>query len=100
QEVAVDVLKEQRPVVFAPVALARLAHGTGRWIGPECPVIRLAVVIAREAEAGGEDEDQHGRRERKPRWPPAWAIGMNPGVAALRVEDQRRMKGRDVRSDG
>src|SRR5262249_47326663 len=95
------VLDQQRPAVLAPVALARFTH-RARWgIGPERAIVRLAVVVAGEAEHRGEDQDQHrGRKtEWKPARPPARLLGLNPGMVTLGVVDQRRMKRRQVRSD-
>ena len=52
QEVAVDVLEDERKRSLAAVALARLADGAVRRIGPERLVVRAAIVVAGEAEAG------------------------------------------------
>ena len=58
QEVAVDVLDDERKESFTPVALSRLAHGTVGRIGPEALVIRAPVVVAGEAEPGGKGKNQ------------------------------------------
>ena len=50
QEVAMDVLQDERKRVLAPVARARLADGARRRIGPERLVVRAAVVVAGEPE--------------------------------------------------
>ena len=61
QEVAMDVLQDQREVALAPVVLARLADGAVGRIGPEGFVVGAAIVIAGEAEAAGKRQDEHGR---------------------------------------
>src|SRR5713226_4578184 len=53
EEVAMDVLHDQREGPLATIMLAWFAHGAGRWIGPESLVVRAAVVVASEPEAGG-----------------------------------------------
>src|SRR5215471_4870334 len=51
QEVAMHVLDDKRKGPLAKVALARLAHGAGRRISPECLVIRSPVVITGDPES-------------------------------------------------
>src|SRR5262245_25972467 len=77
EEVAMDVLHDQWKVTFAPVALARLADGTGRRVGPERLVVGAAIVVTRQTKSTGRPEDQHGRRDpdRQPR-----GLGAEPGV--------------------
>src|SRR5436190_2613314 len=58
QEVAVDVLQDQREPRLARVPGVRLGDRTGGRREPERAVVRLAVVVAGEPEAKGEDEDQ------------------------------------------
>ena len=55
QEVAMDVLQDERERVLAPVARSRFTDRARRRIGPERLVVRAAVVVAGEAEAGGEE---------------------------------------------
>ena len=71
EEIAVDVLEDQRERVLAAVALARLADGAGRRVGPERLVVGAAVVVAGEAEAARRPEDQQRRRKRQRAGPPA-----------------------------
>src|SRR5579884_3742436 len=51
QEIAMDVLNEQRAEAFAPVALARLTNSAVGRIGPERLVVGTAIVVASHAEA-------------------------------------------------
>ncbi len=71
QEVAMDVLQDQRETNARPVALARLADRAGRRVGPERLVVGAAVVVAGEPEQPRRPEDQQRRRERQPAGPPA-----------------------------
>ena len=66
QQVAMDVLQDQRERVLAPVALARLADRAGWRIGPERLVVGAAVVIAGESEERRDRQDEQSRREREP----------------------------------
>ena len=52
QEVAMEILQDQRKASFAEITLARLADRTRRRIGPERLVIGAAVVVAGEPERG------------------------------------------------
>src|SRR5438105_4247968 len=70
EEVAVDVLQDERERALAEVALAWLAHRARRRIGPECLVVRAAVVVAGHAEAAGGPQDEQGGRERQRHRPP------------------------------
>src|SRR5687767_6184252 len=66
EEVAVDVLKDQRETRLTRVLFVRLGHSTRRRREPEGAVVRLAVVVAGQPEAEGEGEDQQRRRQRPP----------------------------------
>ena len=66
QQVAVDVLQDERKRVLAAVARARLADGAGRRIGPERLVVGAAVVVAGQPEERRDRQDQQRRRERQP----------------------------------
>src|SRR5437762_6446386 len=70
KEVAVHVLHDERKGTFAPVALARFAESAGRWVGPECFVIRASIIIAGEPESTGRPKNKEGWREEHPAWPP------------------------------
>ena len=75
---------------LAAVAAVRVGHGAGRRRPPEGAVVGLAVVVAGEPEAEGEDQDEQGRR--------VVPEGQRPeGVAAghAAVGDARRIEGRD-----
>ena len=90
EEVAVDVLQDQREPGLAAVAAVGVGHAAGRRRQPEGPVVGLAVVVAGEAEAEREDEDQQRRR--------VVPEGQRPeGVAARHaaVGDAGRVEGRD-----
>ena len=50
QELAVQILKNQRKTALAPVGFARLANSARGRIGPKRFVISAAVVVAGEAE--------------------------------------------------
>ena len=80
KEIAVEILQDEWELRLAAVFMARLAHGTGRWIKEEGPVIRFPVVIARHAETQRKRQDQQRRRIR-------------PHPAGI---DQWRIKGRKI----
>ena len=61
EEVAVQVLAQQREPGLTRVAAVRLGHGAGGRRDPERPVVGLAVVVA------GEPEQQQERQRRAPR---------------------------------
>ncbi len=63
QKVAMHVLQDEGEAALTPVALSRLAHGTGRRIGPKSFVVGPAVVIAGDAKPARCPEDQQGRRK-------------------------------------
>ena len=65
QEVAVDVLQDEREGPLAQIALPRLADGAVRRIGPERLVVRAAVVVAGDPEQPGKRQDDQRRRERQ-----------------------------------
>jgi hypothetical protein len=56
QEVAVDVLHDERERSLTPVRLARLADGAARRILPERLVVGAAIVITGEPEAARRPE--------------------------------------------
>src|SRR3954466_1400347 len=53
-----DVLQHEREIALAEIRFAWLADGAPRRISPERLVVGPAVVVAREAEAGGKWKDQ------------------------------------------
>ncbi len=59
EEVAMDVLNDQREVALAQILLARLAHGAVGRVGPEGFVVGAAIVVAGDAEAAREYQDDH-----------------------------------------
>src|SRR5215207_1190664 len=79
QEVAVNVLYDQRKGGLAAVLFPGLAHGAGRGIGPEGLVIRPAVVVAGQPEEPGEWQDEESGREYQPTGPPL-GLGSEPDV--------------------
>src|SRR5579859_1005560 len=80
EKIAMKVLQDEREPGFAPiVAMCRLTHGASRRVHEKRAVISLAIVVAGDAEAERERQDQQGRRK----MPPA------------KVE-QRRVKGREI----
>src|SRR5215831_11577613 len=81
--VAMDVLQNQREPGLATVLVAQLAHRTRRRIQEERAVVGLAVVIAGNAEAQGDAQNQQSRRKRPP--------------VVLRI-DQWGIKGREIRT--
>ena len=90
EEVAVDVLEDQREAGLAAVAAVGVGHRAGRGRPPEGPVVGLAVVVAGEAEAEREDQDEQRGR-------PA-PEGQGPeGVAARHAAlgDAGRVEGRN-----
>src|SRR6478609_1140007 len=58
EEVAVNVLDYEREVSLAAIALARLADGAVRWIGPEALVVRSPIVVAGETESGRKGQNE------------------------------------------
>src|SRR5262245_29126350 len=70
EEVAVEVLEEEREGALAAIAAARLADRAGRRVGPERLVVGAAVVVAGETEAARSPQDQERGRERHPAGPP------------------------------
>ena len=98
QEVAVDVLEDQRERALAAVALARLADGAGRRIGPERLVVGAAVVIAGEAEAAGRPAESAAPARTAAA--PATTPGLGPNQACGDVaEEHRRVERREVRAE-
>src|ERR1043165_10029520 len=84
KEIAMDVLEDQGKRILAPVMFPRLAHGTGRGIGPEGFVVGSAVVIAGKAKTTRRPQDEQGGRKQQPRRPPR-GLRPKPGVL-LRTE--------------
>ena len=63
QEVAVNVLHDQRELLFAAIVAAAeswLADRAADWITPERLVVGTPIVIASEAESGREGQNQEG----------------------------------------
>src|SRR5215216_1940669 len=96
QEVAVDVLQDERKSALAEITLPELANGAVWWISPERLVVCPAIVIAREPEEAGKRKDQQRRREREKSRPPS-GLGTEPRVWRV-TEQLRRVEGREVRS--
>src|SRR5207237_10924192 len=90
EEIAVDVLQDERERALAEVALAGLAHRARGRVGPERLVVRAAVVVAGHAEAAGGPQDEQGGRERQRRRPPC-RPGPEPPV--LSAEEGRVERG-------
>jgi hypothetical protein len=61
QEVAMDVLKDQRERALTEIGLSRLANSAIGWIRPERLVVRAPVVVAAEAEPDRCPENQECR---------------------------------------
>lgn len=94
-EITVQVLQDERQAIFTPVRFSGFADRTGRGIGPEGPVIRLAVVITGEAEKSWKGENQKAGGEGKPaRQPGGTDVAFDPSMMALAigVVNQRREK--------
>src|ERR1700722_12987252 len=91
-----EILQDQRKASFAEIALARLADGARRRVGPERLVIGAAVVVAGEPEEAWNPEDEQRRGEVQkagvPRRP-----GTEQGVRGG-TEELRRVKRRDIGS--
>ncbi len=52
QEIAMNVLHDERKGIFAQVSFPRLADGAGGWIRPEPFVISTTVVVTGEPKTG------------------------------------------------
>src|SRR5262249_12637574 len=57
EEIAMDILNDQREGALTPIVLTRLAHRAGRGIGPERFVVGPTVVVAGKTEPGGRPND-------------------------------------------
>src|SRR5205823_396475 len=57
EEVAVQVLEDERKLLLPAVAVARLADAAGGRVGPEAAVVGAAVVVTGEPEEAGRPED-------------------------------------------
>src|SRR2546423_7977274 len=71
EEVAVNVLNDEREAALAEIGLAWLTDGAGWRVGPEGFVICATIVIAGHAKAARRPEDQQRRRKRQRLWPPS-----------------------------
>ena len=56
-EVAVDVLKNQRPFLFAAIIIAGLADAARRGVLPKRLVVSAAIVVASKTKAAGRPEN-------------------------------------------
>ena len=65
QEIAMDVLQNQRKRSLPQILLTRLADGARRRVGPERLVVRAAIVVAGDAEPARRPQNQQRRRKRK-----------------------------------
>ena len=64
QEVAVDVLDDERKRALSAISFSRLADSAARRIGPERLVVCAAIVVAGESESCRERQDDQCGRER------------------------------------
>src|SRR5262249_51553853 len=62
QEIAMDILNDQRERALTPIVRSRFAHRARRGIGPERFVVGPTVVVAGKAKPGGRPNDQERRR--------------------------------------
>src|SRR5512141_2542239 len=90
EEVAMNVLNDQRKRSLSPVFLPRFSHRTRRGIGPERLVVRAAVVVAGETKPCGKWQDYESRREWQKRRPPEW-FGAKPRRGRI-AEQERRVE--------
>src|SRR5262245_24433641 len=58
EEIAMNILEQEGPLVFAPVTFARLADGAVGRIGPERLVISPAIGIASESKTAWRPQNQ------------------------------------------
>ena len=79
EEVAMDVLQDEREPGFPAVAGTLVPHRAGRRGPEERAVVRAAVVVAGDAEEAGKRQDEQCRRKRQPAGPPR-RLGPKPGV--------------------
>src|SRR5581483_10008379 len=94
KEVTVQILHNQRKRALAQISFARLADRAGRRIGPECLVVRAAIVIAGQAKEAGNPKNKQRGRERQETGIPR-GLGAEPGVRRI-AEDFGRIKRRDI----
>ena len=97
QEIAVDVLDDEREPALAEVLLARLADGASGRIRPERLVVGAAVVVAGEPEPDRSPENQRRGREVQERRPPRRLRRSAEPRVRRRAEQQRRVHRRQVR---
>ena len=95
-----NVLHDQRELLLAAIVAASeagLADRAADWITPERLVISTAVVVAREAEASREGQNQEGWRERNERRPPSGKLSKPrmSRIDARWIPDNRRIEGRE-----
>src|SRR5215471_12861092 len=91
QEVAVNILEDERKGTLTEVLLARFTDGTGGRVGPKSLVVSATIVIASDAESAGGPEDEECSREWKERREPR-RLAAKPGVQ--RISPQlRRVEG-------
>lgn len=83
--------------VLAEKAIARLADGARRRVGPECLVVGATVVVTRHAEARRHRKNEERRRERQPQRPPT-RLRTKETVRRI-AEDLRRVKRRKISAD-
>ena len=98
QEVAMDILHDQREGGLSPVSSAGLADRARGRIRPERLVVGAAVVVAGDPEDPGKGQDQQSRREDQPARPPG-RLRPEPRVRRA-AEELRRVEGRKIRSVG
>src|SRR5579863_10113341 len=96
EEIAVDVLQDQRKRALAAILLARLTYRAGRRVSPEGLVVRAAVVVTGDAKASRRPQDQDGGREDQPGRIPC-GFRSKPGVERV-AEQLWRVERREVRS--
>ena len=51
EKISMHILHDEREGSFAPIGLARLAHGAGRRVGPERFVVRATIVVTSQAKS-------------------------------------------------
>src|ERR1043165_2764232 len=64
EEVAMDVLQNERQIALTAVALARLTDSAVGRVGPEALVVRPPIVVARQPKSGRKRQDYQRGRER------------------------------------
>src|SRR5262249_19527654 len=59
KKIAVDILQDQRKGALAQVLLPWLAHCTGRGVGPECLVVRAAIIVTGHAKPARRPKNEY-----------------------------------------